>query len=68
MNLKSLEDVKAEFAKRNAAKAAAKPVVVHRQYTRCERCGHEFRRTEPACFDDSEGPFCFDCSEGGVVS
>jgi hypothetical protein len=68
VNIKTLDDVKAEFARRNAAKAAAKLVVDHRQYTHCSRCKHEFRRTEPTCFDSKGVPLCYDCSEGGVVS
>lgn len=62
MQLKTLEDVKAEFARRNASKAAAKPVTVEREHCIGSGCGgRQFRPTEPTCWKDREGPYCFEC-------
>lgn len=66
MELKTTEGIAAEFAKRNAKKV--QPAVEHRQHTHCKKCGHEFRRTEPTCFDSRNVPLCYDCAEGGVIS
>jgi hypothetical protein len=54
-----MNNIAAEFARRNAAKAAAVPAVVPVKV--CIGCGKELRAV--TCWRDREGPFCFDCWE-----
>ncbi len=63
MQLKTTEGIAAEFAKRNAKKAAATPVIEEREFC-IGKCGRRFRPTEPTCWKDREGPYCYECWEG----
>lgn len=43
-----------------SSQKAAKPPDPEKK---CRRCARTFRRTEPTCWKDREGPYCYDCWE-----
>lgn len=57
MELKTTEGIAAEFARRNAAKAAKESEKPPDKV--CIGCGKTLRVI--TCWHDREGPLCFDC-------